>query len=1178
MKRNHNARIIAVTVLLIPLLAANLVQAIPFISLWQDTGPAPGGGRSILGSGSSDVGQLTATTTANTSLPGNFVTLNAGSTATGFTSATVQFTTDNNTLLNNGTIYAPSFDDGDQIPFENTGAAYYSSGILTGNTLLNNGTINGGLGSNNNDSFGGFIILDAGAGFYGFNGVVNATVNNTGNIFGGSGDGSGEVENNAVSVGDGVIIFDRNGAGDNINGVNFTNSGKVIAGSNSRLAISVDNGFSVVGFGDVKNIVINNTATGVIAGGSTGSDSEFSANGFFTGNGVVVAAGVPPFFINGSDPGIGNYNLNTVNFSNAGKITGGNNNVNTDNVFNAYGNAAGSGVVFWGVNGVYNITFNNSGTIIGGNDGDGNGPSEGSTFGSVVSTGVGIFDASGFLFNRTDIIGVNAVNSGVITGGNHGQSAAMVSTGYGIAGYGSVKNITFTNTATGVITGGNNSDGGGQASSFAGVGLGMSAGFSTFGTEGNYVLDNVNITNNGRIVGGNSNFDAEAAGTGVALLGFNGVTNVALTNNGIIQGGDNNNSFGGFLGAGVLVYDASGFNDKQIQNISIINNGLIAGGSNNSNGHGIDIEGNGDVSDVFIHNLGTVRGGNAGAETNGGDAVRISAEGSSSNIVIANCGFLNGGDAASGGGAAGMGINASASGVTVYNWNKISGGKNSDGSFQTAILVNGSNNTINLNGHSSVYGKITGEGGTNNVLNLNFTGMSPSDIAALKANLNAQGALDGNAHNFTFTVRGVTYTVDPLIAKVNVTSYEQQGVTPNQKALGASLDSIKTNPTGDLLYLYNAIDGGCGARNPTSQALDSLSPISYSIFGTEAVSVMNFLTLEIDTRLNNLRDGSESIDTTGLGGDNYTVASLVADDSKDGKGGDKNSTPFVPEAKQKRWGFFGSGNVVYGRESAHDDVTSSKFTNSGLIMGVDGRINDNLVAGLLFNYSYTTASTDSFGSTATTDTIGGGLYSGYRNGGFYGNGLLTYAKNNYDTTRNIVLTNFARTALGKTDSDQYGINIDGGYDHHLNDNLTFGPLAGLQYVNLNVNGFNETGAGAANLAVSSQEVNSLRSRLGFRMDYHRKVSKEVSFAAEGRVAWQHEFLDDSRAITSSFIGGGLTPFSVKTANPERDAALVGVGIDFTFRDRMTIYADIDAQVGQANYYEYSVRGGLKFSF
>ena len=106
----------------------------------------------------------------------------------------------------------------------------------------------------------------------------------------------------------------------------------------------------------------------------------------------------------------------------------------------------------------------------------------------------------------------------------------------------------------------------------------------------------------------------------------------------------------------------------------------------------------------------------------------------------------------------------------------------------------------------------------------------------------------------------------------------------------------------------------------------------------------------------------------------------------------------------------------------------------------------------------------------------------------------------------------------------------------------------------------------------------LRSRLGFRAEYKAQIGKEVAFATEIRAAWQHEFLDDSRAINADFVGSGLGAFSVQTTNPQRDAALVGVGVNITVRDTMTLFFDYDVQAGQQSYLEQSVKGGIRFAF
>ena len=303
---------------------------------------------------------------------------------------------------------------------------------------------------------------------------------------------------------------------------------------------------------------------------------------------------------------------------------------------------------------------------------------------------------------------------------------------------------------------------------------------------------------------------------------------------------------------------------------------------------------------------------------------------------------------------------------------------------------------------------------------------------------------------------------------------------------------------------------------------------------------------------------------------------MSKDDSKDAK--DKGTIAPAPE--QNRWGFFASGNAIFTSGiDARDDMESSNFTTAGMMMGLDGKVNEHWLVGTFFDYENTDADLDGHGSNANVNSYGGGVYAGYHDGGYYGNGLLSYTRNNYDNSqRNIAIPGFDHLADASTGGNQYEADMDGGYDFHLNDKVTWGPILGLQYVHMDVNNFNESGGSVADLAVGSQNMDSLRSRLGFRIDYHKAVGKRMAFAAEARAEWQHEFLDDSRSIGASFIGDGLAPFSVETSNPQRDAALVGIGANLTVRDKYTFFVDYDVQAGQESYLEQSVKGGIKISW
>ena len=714
-------------------------------------------------------------------------------------------------------------------------------------------------------------------------------------------------------------------------------------------------------------------------------------------------------------------------------------------------------------------------------------------------------------------------------------------------------------------------------------------------------MSNDMLFNHGVIAGGAGSSGSGHGGDGGDAVRANVTTivNSSLQNFGSLAGGNGGNgAVGSPSGRGGYGLKISA---NTINNSSILFNAVGASVTGGNGGSATGSHNNGATGGDGVHvtlttasgdtvtNEGTItggNGGNGGATGNGGnagDGIFFDPAGPSAPNSFINTGTIKGGNGGTGGsvGNGGTGVFVIASGGTLINLGTISAGK---GPNADAINLSGANNKIILGGHSTVNGLIHASGPANsNQLVLKFTGVSPAAQAALVAQLKGLGVLNGVDSSATFNFRGATIAYDPLVVVLSLSSYQLQALTPNQAAVGANLDSFPVNPSGDMLNVLNALD----ASGNVPAGLEALSPQRYQIFGDIALADANFLALNVDERLNNLRDGSESIDTSAVGGDtafNGGGESIAGWTKNDGKDAKDHKTELEPP-KEKRWGFFASGDVVLENFDGDKDLSSSKFTSSGLVLGLDGRINEDWVVGALFDYQYTSATMDNLGSKANVASYGGGLYSGYHNGGYFANGLAAFSRNDYDTSRAVIIPTvggivpgIARFAGANTHGNQFDLNVDGGYDFNVCPNVTAGPIAGLQYVHLGVDDFSELGAGAADLAVSNADVNSLRSRLGGRIEYRKQIAKEVAFAAETRAEWQHEFLNDSRAISADFIGSGLGGFAVQTTAPQRDAAVLGAGLNVTVRNRMTIFTDYDVQVGQSSWFEQSIRAGLKFSF
>jgi uncharacterized protein with beta-barrel porin domain len=131
--------------------------------------------------------------------------------------------------------------------------------------------------------------------------------------------------------------------------------------------------------------------------------------------------------------------------------------------------------------------------------------------------------------------------------------------------------------------------------------------------------------------------------------------------------------------------------------------------------------------------------------------------------------------------------------------------------------------------------------------------------------------------------------------------------------------------------------------------------------------------------------------------------------------------------------------------------------------------------GVMGNYTYTW--TDLRPGTITVNSGRGGVYAGYFTGDYYLNAGVYGGYNTYDTSRH----GLGGIATGNTDGQEWSGFISTGYDFHHGD-LTVGPNASLQYSNVYINSFGETGS-LLPLNIHSDSEESLRSDIGFRAYY-----------------------------------------------------------------------------------------------
>jgi outer membrane lipase/esterase len=282
------------------------------------------------------------------------------------------------------------------------------------------------------------------------------------------------------------------------------------------------------------------------------------------------------------------------------------------------------------------------------------------------------------------------------------------------------------------------------------------------------------------------------------------------------------------------------------------------------------------------------------------------------------------------------------------------------------------------------------------------------------------------------------------------------------------------------------------------------------------------------------------------------------------------------ESYVPHWNTFVRGNVTLGQDFSTEDLDHTGYTTSSFEVGTDYQIANDFLIGGLFTYDHTDTDLDAAGGSATVDSYSPGVYASFAHHGWYSNALATYTHNAYTEQRDINIGSFQQTPSGAPEGDEELANLDGGYDFH-HKGFTYGPTLGFQYIHWNMDSFSETGGCSTDLAVQNQDTDSFRSRLGGHVSY--AVEKYgIVYTPYLDASWQHEFLDDSRTITSSFTTLNSSTFTVVTDNPSRDSAIVVVGLNVDLNETATAFTDYAMQAGQEDYFGQQVQAGMKFAF
>lgn len=342
--------------------------------------------------------------------------------------------------------------------------------------------------------------------------------------------------------------------------------------------------------------------------------------------------------------------------------------------------------------------------------------------------------------------------------------------------------------------------------------------------------------------------------------------------------------------------------------------------------------------------------------------------------------------------------------------------------------------------------------------------------------------------------------------------------TPYNQNLAANLDAVRPTAGNDFGDLLNRLDLAF-TQSELNESLSQLTPRIHGLATTLALD-------DGQARFDSLRRRMERTDQP----------SFAHQDA---------------EATTSAWIEMPGHRSSYDSDGAYFGASKNLY---GLMFGVERTALNGLTFGLAGAVTESRYQADSSGDEGENESLQGFLYGswndpqtagGWRFGVALGSGVARF-----EADRAITFAD--RTSHSDHDGQMLGTTFQGGYDWQL-DGWILGASLGGSWFNLDEEGFQESGAGSADLAIHSRETDSFQGFVGGRLAHPFRWD-DLILEPELRLQWFHEFSRQTGDLNSRLAGGG-DYFTTTGRDLSGDSLVIGT----TLKARLT--ETIFAQLG-----------------
>ena len=304
-----------------------------------------------------------------------------------------------------------------------------------------------------------------------------------------------------------------------------------------------------------------------------------------------------------------------------------------------------------------------------------------------------------------------------------------------------------------------------------------------------------------------------------------------------------------------------------------------------------------------------------------------------------------------------------------------------------------------------------------------------------------------------------------------------------------------------------------------------------------------------------------------------SAAAAALDDCGGGGGGSSNIE------LANGYALYFAADVALSETDQAASLGTDEADVAALTAGLDHSDGRGLALGAALSYLQANVTQDyGLGGLTSSDGLALSGYGTWKRNLFYADAFVSAAWHSFETERTLLVApSITAVAAGSTDASATQAGVTIGYGLNKQAAASFGAVGGLYYVNLDIDGYTETGAGGLSAVLPSRTVDSLRTQLGGEVSF-RLDPENDSLVPIMRLVWNHEFEDDALVTKAAFAGAPSVTFASPGPDLGSDWATEGLGLSGRVNDSTSFYFRYQHDFGREGQENQEVSAAARFAF